>query len=259
MCACAVDIPCWKLIFDTKSALHSALADRGLGLHIGAPSAGRHLLKVYSRGTFLARHKNNLYTFPNLDVFMSATIRCNVSDLLDSSGYARLSADRDKKRFEQTEEREKQSKELQIYETDIWVYRSYPDRFRHGCNVLDQSFSHQMVSEIYPQQRYKFGPIELWGPNRTDAVLIRGVGRNWRTHLHRWSESHMSDVVGDARAGELEALRVSQPFQACHLDTTKMEKEGRAWVARMATPITVVRDEDRKDKKERRRIDIKTD
>jgi hypothetical protein len=164
-----------------------------------------------------------------------------------------VSLNKEQTSFAHPEAREKRSKELAIYETDIWAYHSYPDRFRHGCNILDQTFNHQIVSEIYPQKRYKFGPVEMWGPNNGAAVLTRAMGHLWKTHLHRSSESHMlGDARADEREAELEAIKNSKPFEPCHLDTLIMAPEERAWATRPATPMTVVKDEERKDKNERK-------
>jgi hypothetical protein len=90
MCACEIGEPCWKLMFDINSPLHAALNDRGLAMHIGSPDDHRHMLKVYSRRQFVAHQIKDWYTFPNLDIFLSKPIRCNVSDGLDSAQWSAL-------------------------------------------------------------------------------------------------------------------------------------------------------------------------
>jgi hypothetical protein len=88
MSACEIDSRCWHLLFDCDSPLHAALADRGLALYVRAPDSFRHLLKVYSRVSYIARQKHGWYTFPNLDILLSRTIRCNVSSDLSSSQWS---------------------------------------------------------------------------------------------------------------------------------------------------------------------------
>ena len=257
MSPCEFNSRCWGLLFDPASPLHSALADRGLALHVSTPDTYRHLLKVYSKVHFVARQKHDLYTFPNLDVFLSRSIRCNVSsrpaeDQPDGGWYLKERQREGRTEEEVAQAREKREKELVTREEDIWAYHSYPDEFRHGCSEVDP-FNHQSYRDLYPQRRYKLGPTEMWGPNNGAAVLTRGVSRRWETHLHRSSESHM---LGDARDDELEAelarIRSSKPFKPCHMNVIEMQAEERAWALRPALPMVIVTDEQRKDVNERR-------
>ena len=228
--------PCWSLLFDAESPFRAALRRRGLDLYVQYPDDHRFMLKVFSTVNYIADHPSGWYTFPNIDLFLSKKIKCNVSDDIDGTNWYQLVFPGD---IEESK-REGIIKNLQMYETEIWAYHSLPTptRFPDGrCSILDNTFNLQMTNEIYPQQRIKFGSIELWGPNKARQVLKRAMGSNWNTHLHRASSGHLFN--GMVFAVEQELNKGRPPFKPCMLNLDEVPKKDRAWMTRPGLPMKV--------------------
>jgi len=230
---CNKDEPCWQQIFDLDSPMRKQMRAEGYDIYVMPADHKRFMLSFYSTkpGTFLLPDSRRPpSTYPQLDVFLTEPVQCEVSDRIDAdtwwAGTQMAVGSDERKAFEQSL--------APLRKETVYLFQTKdsprfpPDSKEPPCSVLTHPIPMLLESELFPLRRVQFGPLQLWAPSKVEQIVARDFGARWATHIHIPGQAHAPPNAPFAEE--------AKKFAPCHIWSEALTEEEKKFVMRPALP-----------------------